>query len=98
MNRMHLFSAVILLIFTTHAQSASVTYTVANGLETVFGSTLDSRSSIDFVSLRDNGQGGQYQLNSLTIGILDIPIPPTLWLFGSGLLGLAAVARRKKSA
>ena len=27
-----------------------------------------------------------------------IPIPPTVWLFGSGLLGLVGMARRKKSA
>ncbi len=27
-----------------------------------------------------------------------VPIPPTLWLFGSGLLGLASIARRKKTA
>jgi hypothetical protein len=26
------------------------------------------------------------------------PIPPAVWLFGSGLLGLAGIARRKKSA
>ena len=27
-----------------------------------------------------------------------IPIPPSLWLFGSGLLGLIGIARRKKAA
>lgn len=27
-----------------------------------------------------------------------VPIPPALWLFGSGLLGLAGIARRKKAA
>jgi hypothetical protein len=27
-----------------------------------------------------------------------VPIPPALWLFGSGLLGLVGVARRKKAA
>jgi hypothetical protein len=27
-----------------------------------------------------------------------VPIPPALWLFGSGLLGLIGIARRKKAA
>jgi len=27
-----------------------------------------------------------------------VPIPPALWLFGSGLLGLIGIARRKKFA
>ena len=27
-----------------------------------------------------------------------IPVPPALWLFGSGLLGLVGIARRKKTA
>lgn len=97
MNKVHLFSAVILLIFTTHAQSALVTYAVESGSRAVFGTTLDRQSSIDFVSMRDNGQAEQHQSNSLTISTLAIPIPPALWLFGSGLLGLIGIARRKRA-
>jgi hypothetical protein len=26
-----------------------------------------------------------------------IPVPPSVWLFGSGLIGLIAIARRKKT-
>ena len=33
----------------------------------------------------------------LTIQTSVIPVPPAVWLFGSGLLGLIGVARRKKS-
>jgi len=34
--------------------------------------------------------------SSLTIyGVSPVPIPPALWLFGSGLLGLIGVARKK---
>lgn len=32
-----------------------------------------------------------------SVGTAVVPIPPALWLFGSGLLGLIGVARRKKS-
>jgi len=27
-----------------------------------------------------------------------VPVPPALWLFGSGLLGLIGISRRKRSA
>ena len=39
----------------------------------------------------DNGT-----INYLTLTA--IPVPPALWLFGSGLLGLAGVARRRRAA
>ncbi len=29
-------------------------------------------------------------------GVAPVPLPPAMWLFGSGLLGMAAVARRRK--
>ena len=32
---------------------------------------------------------------TLDYGISNVPIPPALWLFGSGLLGLVGIARRK---
>ena len=96
MNKMHLLSAVILLIFTTHSHSALVMYSVGNGSGTVIGTTIDRQSSMDSVFTRDNGQRGSYQLDSMNISALDIPIPPALWLFGSGMLGLIGIARRKK--
>lgn len=35
---------------------------------------------------------------SFSGSINPIPVPPALWLFGSGLLGLVGIARRKKAA
>jgi len=32
------------------------------------------------------------------IGVAVVPVPPALWLFGSGLLGLVGVTRRKRTA
>ena len=45
---------------------------------------------------------GGYFMNSLSaeLGSLDIqpvPVPAAVWLFGSGLLGLAGIARRKSA-
>jgi hypothetical protein len=34
----------------------------------------------------------------MSMTISEVPIPPAVWLFGSGLLGLVGVARRKKAA
>ena len=33
----------------------------------------------------------------LSATVTAIPIPPAVWLFGSGLLGLVGIARRKKA-
>ena len=35
--------------------------------------------------------------DSFTVGVSAVPIPAAVWLFGSGLLGLVGVARRKKA-
>jgi hypothetical protein len=49
--------------------------------------------------------GGIYGVNSALAGlqihgvlISAVPVPAAVWLFGSGLIGLAGMARRKKSA
>jgi hypothetical protein len=34
----------------------------------------------------------------LSVDIKVVPIPPAVWLFGSGLLGLVGIARRRKTA
>ena len=32
------------------------------------------------------------------VSLSPVPLPPALWLFGSGLLGLIGIARRRKAA
>ena len=46
-----------------------------------------------------NGPAGDpihYSIDTLTLRA--VPIPSALWLFGSGILGLISIARRKKLA
>jgi hypothetical protein len=46
-------------------------------------------SSISWTSTNENWYG-------ITVGTAVVPIPPAFWLFGSGLLGLIGIAKRKK--
>ncbi len=43
------------------------------------------------------GNGDYFLDYSINFGVSAVPIPAAAWLFGSGLLGLISVARRKKS-
>jgi len=45
-----------------------------------------------------NGIHGDGTREAWMANIGVVPIPPTVWLFGSGLLGLVGIARRKKAA
>jgi hypothetical protein len=39
--------------------------------------------------------GGAFEIGTLTVAVQTVPLPAALWLFGSGLLGLIGIARRK---
>jgi len=65
---------------------------------------LGSPSSLDFVvegfSFTPLFPGADWWASASynwEISVSAIPIPPAVWLFGSGLIGLVGVARRKKS-
>lgn len=46
-----------------------------------------------------NGQLSQWSITGIaTAGPAPVPVPAAVWLFGSGLLGLAGIARRRKAA
>jgi hypothetical protein len=36
-------------------------------------------------------------LNGVAAVVPEVPVPAAVWLFGSGLIGLVGVARRKRS-
>jgi len=63
---------------------------------------LLSESGTGLYSFSVYGQGaseaGDFSLDySLQIGVSAVPIPAAVWLFGSGLLGLVGIAKRKKA-
>ena len=41
---------------------------------------------------------GEIFIDDVYLGVAAVPVPAAVWLFGSGLLGLIGVARRKKAA
>ena len=55
-----------------------------------------------WAALSSDGLGGQTEIMlalavDRRVRLSNIPIPSAVWLFGSGLLGLIGVARRKKA-
>lgn len=42
--------------------------------------------------------GDAFSITSQTVQLATVPIPAAVWLFGSGLLGLVGISRRKKAA
>ena len=62
------------------------------------GAGWDSLLGAEAIS--DNGHiTGRGVINGETHAFLasPVPLPPAVWLFGSGLLGLVGIARRKKA-
>ena len=51
-------------------------------------------TGLTFASQDPNGSIGPFAVSE---GTPEVPVPAAVWLFGSGLLGLVGVARRKKS-
>jgi hypothetical protein len=60
----------------------------------------ENTSGIDkaFASLGIDGSLADTNLAAIEYSFTVVPIPPAVWLFGSGLLGLVGIARRKKAA
>ena len=65
----------------------------AFGSDSLFASQKISTG--DFNGIYEPGAGGNLQIGRR---VSEVPVPAAVWLFGSGLLGLIGVARRKKAA
>jgi len=78
----------------TNATQGSGYTTTFIGKNPGFGEFFDGR--IDNVFFYDEVLGTAALDNIRLNGISAVPVPAAVWLFGSGLLGLMGVARRKK--
>jgi len=60
------------------------------GIGTISGNGFDVTPTSWTLSANDTGNS-----YSMTIAATAVPIPAAVWLFGSGLLGLIGIARKK---
>jgi len=65
----------------------------AFGSDSLFAS--QKISTEEFNGIYEPGTGGNLQIG---VRVPEVPVPAAVWLFGSGLLGLVGMARRKKAA
>ena len=91
------------LSWSSSLSGTTVTWTVdsgflssATGPKTMKIFSVTSSNPSGPVTWNTNTLGGNIVYNGTTVG--PVPIPPAVWLFGSGLIGLVGIARRKKIA
>lgn len=53
-------------------------------------------TTLSFLFETDSGTG-QWRIDDVAVNLSSVPVPAAVWLFGSGLIGLAGFARRKKA-
>jgi len=85
---------IIAVSFTSINSISDITSSIG-GLFAVGGyvSSLDSPSDEFLFS----GTAGRLGSVNLVLETAAVPVPPAIWLFGSGLLGLIGISRRKKA-
>lgn len=66
-----------------------------NGSEIVSGTTTSLSAGVHKLSLALNAINGDHE--HITIRASVVPVPAAIWLFGSALMGLVGVSRRKVS-
>jgi hypothetical protein len=59
---------------------------------------VENQSEVWFAFWLDNGEGDFAKVDNIKVTATVVPVPPAVWLFGTGLLGLVGVARRRKIA
>ena len=71
------------------------TYTGTDTGGVAFWGVIDTAVTFSKLSFTPTGESSNLLMDSVSYGA--VPIPASAWLFGSGLLGLVGMARRKKA-
>ena len=87
----------ISLLVNTDSDNVGVSLVLADSLTEFHGSNLDlSLSKYELPEADANPVSNDFYLSgAIVIAPAAVPIPAAIWLFGTGLVGLVAVARRK---
>ncbi len=80
------------LTFNTKMQAGTANFTMDTTTNTLVGGFV---SGVTFLAQTPEFIGASVDLTDLTSPTV-VPVPAAVWLFGSGLVGLAGIARRKK--
>lgn len=85
---------------TTFSSTINLGTFSASILNPITVQTFVTPSTAQFIRLRVNSihGGNSVNIGEIAFEVSAVPIPATAWLFGSGLLGLIGMARRKKAA
>ena len=84
----------------TNLLSATLTHDIPNtqaNMEWLFFDSLFTADS-STTTLTFTGEFSNGVLGFAIDDVRAVPVPPAVWLFGSGLLGVVGIARRKKAA
>ena len=65
---------------------------------TVLDGSFDFEQFEIDIAVNEIGYVQEFSVSEFNLELAPVPVPPALWLFGSGLLGLGGLARRKKAA
>ena len=85
-------------VFNSNVVDSSNPIDIWNVLGVGTAAAPDNTASVDFNVLVLAPAGGSGYFDSISAeSVPAIPVPAAVWLFGSGLLGLVGVARRRKS-
>ncbi len=67
-----------------------------NAINAYLGGDGCTQREVIYLTLQDAITPGTKKLKTTALALTSVPIPTSIWLFGSGLLGLIGIARRKK--
>lgn len=85
-------------LFESNLLDATTLQDVWTGMGVGTAGAPDNTASVRFIALALNASGGAGFFDDISANqVSAVPVPAAVWLFGSGLLGLVGVARRKMS-
>jgi hypothetical protein len=85
-------------VFTLGSDSGGITFNCTGALTGTGSCTAEHLITVPEDSAGFAGQYAQWDFDVQVTGVSTVPVPAAAWLFGSAILGLVGVGRRKKKA